>query len=156
MLLKSHVVPIISDTLRAVELQEVLSPEGIQVELLPNPEVTRSPLGDPTVLAALIGAGATTLAALITLLGVIWSARQKEKRSSPDTVIEIQIKGDALAGILERLSTDNVPGMNLKADRIQLNIDEAETLDLTDNPYRELLEKILPNEVKQVHIIEDI
>ena len=156
MQLNSQSVPIISDTLLTEELREILATKGIQLELLPNPEVTRSPLGDPTVLAALIGAGATTLASLITLIGVIWSTRQKEKKSSLATVIEIKVRGDALAGILQGLGASSLGGIQADADRIQLNIDEAETLDLSDNPYREVLENLLPTEVEQIHIIEDL
>ncbi len=160
---KNQTVLILSDTHTSNELKTILSEssEDIKFELLPDDQVTRSPFMDPTVLAALIGAGATTLASLIALIGVIWSTRQNENKASDDAVIQIKINKAALEFIINRNPDQykqiiNLPeGETSNKDILELPIKIAANLKNSDTPYKDILQELLPAEVEHVAIIED-
>ena len=102
---QSLYIPILCDVHKADQLDAILKPANTNITLEIKEDkkmVTRSAFSDPTVLAALIGAGATTIAAVVTLIGVIWSTRIKEQKANEDTGIVIKVSNQALQTILQK------------------------------------------------------
>jgi hypothetical protein len=141
-------IPILSDTLRSEELYQVLarSDREAYLRLVPNEQLTRSSLADPTVVAALIGAGATTLAALVSLIGVVWSTVRKS--TGPPVIIEIRLDSSDLP-------KRTVEGVELDSGVIRIPLASAESIEEKGNPYAKVLAEIAPEQVQHIAIMED-
>jgi|GEM_PF-5418491 len=124
--------------------------------------VTRSgdALSNPIVLAALITATATTIAAVVTLIGVVWSARIKEKKANDDTGILIKVSNQALQTILQkhpdkRTQLQELLNNSPAPETIELSPEIAATIEEGGNPYHLILNELLPEEVEYISIIEE-
>lgn len=151
-------IPILSDTLSAEEIYALLRQQGeVNLSLQSDGVTTRSVLSDPSVVAALIGAGATTMASIITLIGVIWSTRRKEKQAGEGTFIELKISKAAFQSLMQ---SQDPAAASLKklvstsgSERLQIPVTaEGEAV----SSYADLLESVLqPEEVEHIAIMED-
>jgi len=152
---------IISDTIRPQELESILNNHsekiGIKFELIEDKQVTRSFFDDPVIVAALINAAAITVSSLISLIGVIWVTRQKDKKANNDTVIEIKIKNGGLKDFkknqpqLSQQVSNMFDNEDYDSDILELPPHKAATLDLNDNPYEAIFEEL---EIEHIAIIE--
>jgi len=156
----TNIIPIISDLRSSEELHKLLQTTNtsIQFELHPSDQPTRSILSDPSVVVALINAGAVTVAALIGLFGVVWSTKRKEKKNDNEVVIEIKIKADKIKDlktlneakqqILAKLFDES----NIDSEKLRLpNLGEVDL----NQTYEEVLKEIMLEDVEYVTILED-
>lgn len=160
---QSFSIPILCDVHDANQLKNILrsANNNITLDIQKDEEiVTRSAFNDPIVLAALIGAGATTLGAVITLIGVVWSARIKEKKANEDTGIVIKVSNQALQTILQkhpdkRTQLQELLDNSPTPDAIELSPEVAAAIEEGGNPYHLILNDLLPEEVKHIAILEE-
>jgi len=78
------VIPIIADTLSQEELKKAMeqhSNEQVALTVLENPDKYRSVLSDPTILGAVIQAGATVLGAVVGVLAAVYASRKQGNKT---------------------------------------------------------------------------
>ena len=153
-------VPILSDTHSSKELIELLQSTNstIHFELQPSDQPTRSLLNDPTVVVALINAGAITVAALIGLFGVVWSTKRKEQKIDNEVVIEIKIKAEKIKDLKtlneakQQVLTQLFDENDIETEKLRLpNLGEVDL----NQTYEDVLNEILLEDVEYVSILED-
>lgn len=158
--MKNVAIPLLSDSLSGEELEALIKARTNEINLITIEDGeygSRSPFSDPAVLAALIGAGATTLASIITLLGVIWTTRQNEKKASPASIIIVRIDKNA-AEVLTTAQMklpEHIAQPLIENQDLVFTIEDAAKLGNQDNPYHALLEELSPEHVKQISVLEN-
>lgn len=151
-----HSIPIICDTLSSEELLNLFQPalpkekQAFEFTLLDNEQNFRSPFADPTVLAAIISASATTLAAIIALVGVVWAKRKKE--NGTEATIEVKLNRPALE-LIQGLSPEKVALLQqlLTVPEGRLRLPGAQP----SEEEMKVLEQVPARAVEHIAILED-
>lgn len=147
---------ILSDTYSSSKLKSELEAVGnLNFKLVSEEGKKTRSIEDPTVLAAVIGAGATTLGAVIGLIGVWLSTRNNKA----DVVIEIKmtkeiaqillaekVKENLTEKIAERFFASNIDSLILSAEDVK-GLSEKDQL---------FFDTIPESEVDYLSILEDL
>ncbi|MEM6698126.1 MAG: hypothetical protein AAF599_07005 [Bacteroidota bacterium] len=147
-------IPIISDTLPSdallKRLQSHAAPNTIQFKLLKSKEIYRSPLTDPTILAAIVEGSAAIIASLVALIGLAWASLPNKEQ----TIVQIELKEELLKSIPSKHHQQlkkQFPPDQLHDTQLTLTVPQIES-----GNYTYILESVPPTYVQTITIVEDI